>query len=218
MRLLLIIVLLAVTTGSFAQTLVIKAGINLSFMKVENNYSSALHPRNTSYDMKTGFNAGLTSEFPVNKKISITFGILLSTKGYYFTDTDWFGQRIGFINKSTGTFNFIYLDVPLEGKVYLTKGTAKTYAAFGPCLGVGLGGKTEIVQNYGGSISSYSAKIDYEGMNRFDFGLIAEAGIDINYFQFSLSYNYGLVNISTDNNFTLKNRVLGISLGLKFGK
>lgn len=171
----------------------------------------------SEYNKKSGFNAGLTVELTVKDVFSIDLGCLISTKGYTFKTTDLFSQKSGFISESTGSVNFIYLDIPITAKAYFNAGNAKIYGAFGPYIGIGLGGNAESVRNYGGAISSYYTDSVFENLNRLDCGLIAETGIIIHSWQLSLSYGHGLVNISTDNDSILKNRVLGISLGYRFG-
>lgn len=61
---------------------------------------------------------------------------------------------------------------------------------------------------------------DYESdFKRLDFGLTMGAGVEINSIQIGLTYGLGLANISpsTDNGSKINNRVLGLSVGYKFG-
>jgi len=206
MRLILIIVTLAVASGLSAQTFGIKGGLNLSYMEVKYESSPMRSHIVSEYSMKSGFNAGLTVELPVKDKFSIDLGCLISTKGYSLKSKNTFAQRLGFTGESTAFVNYIYLDIPMTARAYISSGTAKFYGAFGPYIGIGLGVKSSIINKTG-----------FENLNRLDCGLIAEAGIVIYSCQLSLSYGHGLVNISTDNDEILKNRVLGISLGYRFG-
>jgi len=56
-------------------------------------------------------------------------------------------------------------------------------------------------------------------LKKMDFGLTVGAGIELNSLQMGLTYSLGLANISpySENGYKISNRVLGISIGYKFG-
>ena len=213
LRLLIMFVMCVIATGSFAQTLGIKAGLNLSNMLVKSEYlphyyevvDSRMHP---------GFNAGVTVEFPIKNAFYIDVGLLLSTMGYKISQRDW-RAPVSLVENRVTT-NLIYLDIPFQAKAYLNGGVAKIYVAFGPYIGIGLGGKEKWYYHYYGNSISSSGN-PFSDLGRLDFGLTAGISVVMNSCQIDFSYGYGLVNISKGNDFILKNRVLGISLSYKFG-
>jgi hypothetical protein len=163
------------------------------------------------FKMKPGFNAGVTVEFPTKDWFSIDMSLILSTKG-----CKTIHKSVTFNDK--GTRNLVYLDIPLTAKTYFNAGGAKIYGAFGPYIGIGLGGKWDEIEtnNFsGGTISSSSNAFD--GLNKLDFGLTAGVGVSIYSFQIGLSYGFGLSDISSDSNVIIRNSVSGISLGYIFG-
>ena len=58
-----------------------------------------------------------------------------------------------------------------------------------------------------------------DDLKRLDFGLTMGGGVEINSIQIGLTYALGLANISsyTDYGTKINNRVLGLSVGYKFG-
>jgi outer membrane protein W len=202
-------------TQGYTQTFGVKAGLNLSNMHSKDN--------NDTYDdnakMNPGFHLGATAEFPLTEMFSFETGLMLSTKGTMESYKDTYS---GNTYESKVKLNLFYLDIPLTAKASYDIGGAKIYGAFGPYLGVGLSGKiksevtgetatTEDVK-WGSSSSN-----DY--LKRFDYGMIIGAGAEIKAIQIGLSYGLGLANISSDfsDGMMIKNRVLEISVGYKFG-
>jgi Outer membrane protein beta-barrel domain len=206
---------------SFAQTFGIIAGYNLSNLTdIEPPYNGNQHRGVEEYKMKSGFNAGVTVEFPTKDWFSIDMGLILSTKGSKTSQQNSSYQPPSGSKTTniTGTRNLVYLDIPLTIKAYSNAGYAKIYGAFGPYIGIGLGGKWNTIETNnlnGGAYSSSSNSFD--NLNKLDFGLTAGAGVSIYSFQIGLSYGYGLSNISSYSPVIIRNRVLGISVGYIFG-
>ena len=199
---------------SLAQTFGIKAGLNLSDMLIKDddkNYTD-------NSTMKPGFNAGATLEFPIKGMFSFDMGLLLSTKGYKLDEKD--GNY-----ESTSTTKLLYIDIPLTAKAYFNVRGAKIYGAIGPYLGIGLSGESNYEVTINGDSTNdtetvnWGSDADNDDLKRLDFGLAAGAGVEINSIDIGVSYGLGLANISsyTDGGRKVSNRVLGISLGYKFG-
>lgn len=203
-RLSIAVLLLTTVTESFAQTFGIKAGLNLSNMLVKNNdYTDS-----DDFKMNPGFHIGPTAEFEINKMLSFETGLLLSTKGF----KESYGGE-------TYKLNLLYLDIPLAAKATFGIGSTKIYGIFGPYIGVGLSGKSKY-EFEGESIEEdikFGSDEDEDDLKRLDFGLTIGAGVEFNALQIGLNYGLGLANISTYAD-KASNRVLGISLGYKFGK
>ena len=94
---------------------------------------------------------------------------------------------------------------------------------FGSYIGIGLSGtiKGEVIVD--GLTTSQEIDIEWgsdidSDFKRMDFGLIIGAGVELNSIQIGLNYSLGLANISPQTNVKVNNRVLGISVGYKFGE
>jgi hypothetical protein len=214
MKLLIVIVMFGIATDSLAQSFGIKAGLNLSNMLIKDD--DEIYTDNSR--MKPGFNAGATLEFPIKGMFSFDMGLLLSTKGYKLD------EKLGNY-ETASTIKLLYIDIPLTGKAYFNIGGAKIYGAFGPYLGIGLSGEGKYEVTINGNTTNETVTVDWgtdpvkDDMKRLDFGLTAGAGVEFNSIEIGMSYGLGFANISsyTDGGRKVSNRVLGISLGYKFG-
>lgn len=219
MRLLFVAIGATIATASFAQTFGIKAGLNLANVLAEDDEDSY----SDDFEMNPGFHAGATAEFPIAGILSFETGLLLSTKGFRLSEEeDLFGETF----KTVYKMNLLYLDIPLTAKASFDLGGAKIYGAFGPYIGAGLSGKTKSEVTYMGETEKEEEDIEWgndaenDDLKRLDFGLSMGAGIEIKAVQIGFSYGLGLANISaeTEDGLKINNRVLGISLGYKFGR
>ena len=214
MNLLIVFVMFGITAESLAQTIGIQAGLNLSDMLMKDD--EGVYGDN--FKIKPGFNAGATLEFPIKEMFSFNMGLLLSTKGYKVDDK--YGTT-----EFKGTFKLLYIDIPLTAKAYFNVLGARIYGAIGPYFGVGLSGKYKFDVTINGDTTTDTENINWgsdaadDDLKRLDFGLTAALGVEINSIDIGVSYGLGLANISsfTDGGTKVKNRVLGISLGYKFG-
>ena len=206
---LIVIAIVMATDKLFSQEFGIKAGLNLSNMHI-------VYDRMLSNDsnMKTGFHIGATAEFPLTEIFSLETGLLLSTKGFIEEVKD-FNYKV--------IFNPLYLDIPLTVKASSYIGGTKVYGMFGSYIGIGLSGtiKGEVIVD--GVTTSQEIDIEWgsdidSDFKRMDFGLIIGAGVELNSIQIGLNYSLGLANISPQTNLKINNRVLGISVGYRFGK
>jgi hypothetical protein len=217
-KLFVVVIAFTMTTELFAQNFGFKAGLNLSNMLAkddEDTYSD-------DFKMNPGFHLGATAEFPLAEMISFETGLLLSTKGFKISEEEtFFGETI----KTEMKMNLLYLDVPLTAKATFDLGGAKIYGVFGPYAGLGLTGKIKVEATFDGETLTEEEDIlwgsdeDESDLKRLDFGLIMGAGVEINSIQIGLTYGLGLANISpvTDGGSIINNRVLGLSVGYKFG-
>lgn len=209
MKLIIVAIVFGMTTKSYAQIFGVKAGLNLSKMMIKGG--NEIYSDNNG--MKSGFHIGGTVEFPISEVFSLESGLQLSTKGF----------------KSNGSilsveynekWNLYYLDIPLTGKAFFdVTDDIKMFGIFGPYLGIGLSGKTEV------TVLSKTENRDVKwgsgedkDFKRLDSGLIFGAGVEFNSIQVELAYNLGLANIVAyrTGNSEAKNRVLEISIAYKF--
>lgn len=212
-----LIVLLIITTASYAQIFGVKAGLNLSTMLLKDNDGNY----SDDFKMNPGFHVGVTGEFPLTEMFSFETGLFLSTKGLKTTQVD---VALGVTTETKAKMNLLYLDIPLTAKASFDIGSTKIYGVLGPYLGMGLSGKnkyeiTEVGETRTGenNISWGSGENDYK---RLDFGLTAGTGVEIKSIQIGMFYSLGLANIShhSENGSEFSNRVLGISVGYKFAR
>ncbi len=217
-KLFVVVIAFTMTTELFAQNFGVKAGLNLSNMLVKDDNDTY----SDDFKMNPGFHVGATAEFPFSDMLSFETGLLLSTKGYKVSEEETFmGETI----KMEGKLNLLYLDIPLTAKAFFDIGSAKIYGVFGPYLGMGLSGKSKYEATYGGETEKgeydieWGSDEDESDFKRLDFGLTMGAGVEIKSVQIGLSYGLGLANISpyTDGGVKISNRVLGLSVGYKFG-
>ena len=206
------------TDELIAQNFGIKAGLNLSNMLIKDDDDTY----SDDFKMKPGFHIGATAEFQLTEMFSFETGLLLSTKGFKMSEEETY---MGETYKYESKLNLLYLDIPLTAKASFDLGGAKIYGAFGPYLGIGLSGKSKHEETYDGETESEEEDIEWgsdedeSNLKRLDFGLTMGAGVEINSIQIGLSYALGLANISpyTDGGSKINNRVLGLSVGYKFG-
>lgn len=219
LKLLIVVIGFTMTTESYAQTFGVKAGLNLSNMLVEDDDDTY----SDDFKVNPGFHVGATAEFPITELFSFETGLLLSTKGFKVSEEETFmGETVKYESK----LNLIYLDIPLTAKASFDLGGARIYGVFGPYIGMGLSGKSKFEITAMGETETDEEDIkwgsdeDEDEFKRLDLGLTMGAGVEISSIQIGLSYGLGLANISTytDGGSKISNRVLGISVGYKFGR
>jgi len=198
-----IILLLFFTTQSFAQVRFgLKAGLNLANMTDKDDDDTY----SNDYKMKPGFHLGVTAEISISDKFAFEPGLLFTTKGFKVTESGYSGKA-----------NLNYLEVPMNAVFKHDLGTAKLLIFAGPYVGFALSGKAT------GDGDDYTFKIgtnsDEDDLKPLDLGLNFGAGVEIKSITISLQYGFSLANIAaySDNGTKLTNKVLGISLGYKFG-
>ena len=217
---LIVIAIMMATDKLFSQEFGIKAGFNSSNMHVVDDGSIV----SEDFNMRTGFHIGATVEFPLTEMFSLETGLLISTKGVIskelLTEED-----MGFNFEYKVNLSPLYLDIPVTAKAsFDIGGGAKIYGVFGPYAAIGLSGKIKQEESINGATTSeeidieWGSDIESSNFKRMDFGLIMGAGVELNSIQIGLNYSLGLANISPQTNVKIRNRVLGISVGYRFGK
>jgi len=207
MRLLVVIIVLTTTLESFAQIKFgVKGGLNYANMLDKNNNRTY----SDDYQAKIGFNLGVTAEYSISEKFAIEPGLLFSTKGYKLENSG-----------ITGSVNLNYLEVPINAIYKIEFSNAKILIIAGPYLGYAVSGKMKASEPVlGVNEDSKEQKVVIgTDIKPLDFGLNIGAGVEIKDITVSLQYGYGLANLTlhSENDAKLKNRVLGISIGYKFG-
>ncbi len=170
-----------------------RAGLNVSKLKFENE----------STDSRVGFHLGAVADIKLMDMLYFQPGAMLSLKG---------GKESN--GNTTVKMNATYLELPLmlSGKLELNSDLA-VRANFGPYIGLGLGGQ------YKAEANDNEQKQDLfsdDFLKRFDLGLGIGAGVEYTQFYLGLGYNFGLTNISQDDDGKAKNGTFYISVGYNF--
>lgn len=218
LKLLIVVMALSLAGETYAQSIAVKAGLNLSNMLMKDDDDTY----SDDYKMLPGFHLGATAELPITDLFSFEGGLFLSTKGFKISEEETYeGETM----KVEGTQTLYYLDIPLTGKATFDLGSAKIYGVFGPYIGMGLSGKSKLEAEFMGETVDEEADIEWgsdeeeSDLKRLDYGLTMGAGVEFNSIQVGLTYGLGLANISpyTEGGAKISNKVIGISVGYRIG-
>jgi len=181
----------------------VKGGVNFS-----NMYTDDVDDEN----VLTGFNVGLFAKVPVTSFVSVQPEVNFTTKGSELTYNNAFTQ-------GKAKFRMNYIEVPLLLVVNVTK-NLNIHA--GPYLAYLIDGK--VTNDSDVNSFDFENTINTDDFNRFDAGLAAGLGLDLDALSFGARYNYGLTTIGKERNFNGtnytfpdgKNSVLSFYVGLSF--
>jgi len=149
------------------------------------NFASVTGDDTEDIDLVTSFNFGVLSEIPVSDKFSFQPELMYSGQGYSFNEN---------------TIALSYLNLPLMGKYYITKGLS---VEAGPQIG------------YLFSAENEDTDVK-DSFNSFDFGVNFGLGYKLdNGLNFGARYNLGLTDINDLDNSSSKNKngVFQLSVG-----
>jgi len=157
----------------------VKGGLNFATIGGDNT---------KDIELVTSFNFGVLSEIPISDKFSFQPELMYSGQGYGFKDN---------------TIALSYLNIPLMGKYYVTKGLS---VEAGPQIGFLLDAKNEKIK-----VKDSFNTVDF-GVN-FGLGYKLENGLN-----FGARYNLGLTDINNVANSSSKNqnRTIQLSIGYFF--
>ena len=205
----------------------IRGGYNLANISVKKDGSV-----NDAKALST-FHAGVVADIPLVPILSLQTGLLLNGKGS--KSNTYLDASNHSDNYVKSTFNPLYLELPANLVVkFPLSGDVRLYAGAGPYAAMGIGGKSKTESSLLGVKSSTNENIKfndddpftdeqegarYDRLKRFDFGINALAGMEINRFMLGVNYGLGLTKInsnqtdnSTDNN---KYRTFSVGLGVR---
>jgi len=219
---LLALLLTTISATTYPQKIGIKTGINLSKVIFEENEGSSggNGPGFTLY--KPGPEFGITAEFQVDRNFIFETGINFSSLGYIYNYEEGSGPP-ALIDEN---YNLWYLNIPVTAKPVFSLGKARIYGAFGPYFSYGAFGNitTQISSENPTETAVTTVKWgSQEGVDDFfrsDYGLRFGAGIMFRSVEMGFSYSLGLADITpdVDPSSIVHNRVMGVTLGVKFGK
>jgi hypothetical protein len=171
----------AQSTISRQPTFGIKGGMNFSTLFSDDNANED--------NMLTGFNAGLFAKFPISDQVAIQPEVYYTTKGAKMTYD-------GLIDGES-KFKLNYIEVPVLAVINLTD-HFNVHA--GPYAAYMVSGKISNDTNVGSS----DTDLDTNDFKRFEAGIAAGVGVDLEVLSFGVRYNYGLTKVG-------KERTIGAS-------
>lgn len=192
-KVILVAILSMASVTMFSQTFGVKGGLNLS------NWVGS-DADNTK--MQVGFHIGGLMELPLSGNVYLQPELLLTQKGC----------------KSEGTsYRPLYIEVPVNLMLKADVGTGKLTIGAGPYVAMGIAGKAS---EDGISIDLFKKidVLDAAMLKRFDAGLGVNVGYEFsNGFLANLGTSFGLINVPDDGDASIKNSVVSLSVGYKFG-
>ncbi len=208
--------LFLLTSTLQAQKLGIRAGMNLTNMKISSN-DSILAPKPTS---KMGAHFEMMADFAFNNNLSLESGLGISTKGYRMEVTKT-KPNSGYQYTVKGKRSMTYLEIPVRLKMQSQNSRFKYFAAVGPQINVGLTGKWHTEKELTEKTTILGHQVDWNDSDdiysykRLDLGLFAGIGVEINTLIVEFSYSGSLANTSATSQLgnIAKNKVFSLSAG-----
>lgn len=156
----------------------IKGGMNFSTLFSDNDANEE--------NMLTGFNAGLFAKFPISERVAIQPEVYYTTKGSKLTYD-------GLVDGES-KFKLNYIEVPVLAVINITD-HFNVHA--GPYAAYMVSGKVSNDSNIGSS----SFDLDTNDFKRFEAGIAAGVGVDLEVLSFGVRYNYGLTKVGKERTF-----------------
>ena len=131
---------------------------------------------------------------------------------------DW--QEVTFVHKNASRYGFVQLPV-LARYTWTVKPNIRIHVALGPYIAIGVNGKkslhAKIIDLKKSSESIYVNKSNpFDYGNRFDWGVAAETGVEINRFSAKFSYDMGLSDDYGRNNIGIEYHTASFTIGYSF--
>lgn len=208
----------------YANSQVLRAGVNLANISITNDGSV------DENKMLTSFQIGIIGDVKIASVLYFQPGIVFTGKGSktqsgQSTDATYY----------RATSNPYYIEIPANLVFKSPTGTVKFFAGAGPYLGIGIAGKNKTDGKLlGNSFHSeqniewsnddpttlnYEEGAGYGIMKRFDYGLNGTLGIEMEKSVFSFNYGYGLAKLQSGSESSAddknKHRVLSLTIGIK---
>jgi len=214
--------------NSNAQLFYVQGGLNLA------NITKTNDGQTEKNNMLATFNAGFMGRFGLSKTVDLESGLLLTGRGS--KAETYFNGGNDYVKS---TFNPLYVELPLN--LVITAPLDKKNGIFfnaGPYIAIGIGGKAKTDSKFGPLTASSNSSIKfsnddpftsrqddaaYNKLKRFDFGINAGGGFQLEHLILKVNYGIGLAKInSTESNNTVndknKYRTLSISVGIPLNK
>jgi hypothetical protein len=168
-------------------------GINLTTIKINTNGIIS------KPETPIGIHFGAYYDIALKRHFSIQSGFLFSSKG-----ADYKIDTVSYSLAPT------YIEIPVNLAYHFGSKTTKISLFAGPYSGCAIGGYKIVSGNEFKYLNFGSDQND--DLKRFDFGFNFGVGVSIKGYVISAQYGIGLTNISSANNFKMRNKVIGISI------
>lgn len=207
MKLLTLLLLLAFTFNSYAQSIGPKAGINIASWAGDDIFDD--------YGSTIGLQFGAVAVIPVSDKFAIQPELVNLQKGSSL-ELDFLGDKI----ETTSTLN--YFEIPILARITVTEGPTQVFINAGPSIGFGLSGTVK--SEAGGEETEEDIDFDEDGLSSFDFGIAVGGGVQFEagpgHFFVDVRYLLGLAGLDDtepeEDQIDVFNRGLGASVGFLF--
>jgi len=218
MKRILLVVLISTSSIHLNAQLSIAPEIGVNFAKT--TYDAVGFTSDFDLKRRIGFRAGALVHLPVYKGFYVEPGLFFSMKGFR---EDFVETVSGVPVAYKASFNINYLEIPLNLGFRCRLGKAGAlFASAGPYLSYALGGnRTAKITVMGNMVEELNDDMP------FGDGVYDVEPVDIG-FNFSIGYKspiglyirgqygLGLGNLSNDSYFSVKNRVMSVSMGYAF--
>lgn len=174
-----------------------------------------------STSTKTSFYVGALANIGISPIFSVQPGLTYVNKGGKIDFSEMIDEAgfdpDDFDGTQKATFNFSYLELPVNLVANFNAGEGKVFVGAGPYLGYALSGNAKV-----GSISEDAEFGSGEDqVKRMEFGVNFLGGYQLNNgLNLHVGYGLGLSNLSNDNSSgiksTTKNKVFSVGLGFNF--
>lgn len=203
--------LLTLSVHLFGQvSVVVKAGINLS------SYSGLGSVEEDLQEYRPGYLFAVGLEIPLVQRLYVEPSLMLVQKGAQFAETTAEGE-----SEMRVTPTYLELPVLLGYRFALLPGVGFSVLA-GPYASYGFGGSWKYQvdgENYHGDAFGNTLGIEKEeafSKCRWDCGVAAGAGIEVDGFMLRATYALGLTKVRRMSGGEVKNRGLAFAFGYKF--
>ncbi len=155
-----------------------------------------------------GSDAKTTSAF--SYKVGVEYDVEVAENFYIVPEFDFVAK--GFNSASIeGRINLSYIQIPVSAAYkFNVTDNVRIGAQVGPYFSFGIYG-SDIELYDGTEFNMFDADLGYK---RFDAGVIA--GIDIEFYKFSVGFEYSRGFVKLDPNYSQFNQTLGVTLGYEF--
>ena len=159
----------------------VKGGVNFSNLSKDNDEDNK---------MLTGVNLGLFAKLPISNSIAIQPEIYFTTKGSKLTYNNVFVD-------GTANFDLNYIEVPILLVLNLNK---NFNVHVGPYASYLISSKVKNVSDV--SFYDFESNINSDDLNKFDTGIVAGIGIDMQSLSIGLRYNFGLIKVGKERDYS----------------
>jgi len=186
-----------------------QGGLNIT-TQIARNYNAD----NAKNKFLYGFNVGPAIGYQFGRHFSLHSGVILENKGTR-GNVQAYGITADVVNR------LLYLDVPLLARGNFKAGNMIIFIEAGPYAGLGLTGRAKIeTADTSKTWNINWGKEPEDDFRRFDYGVIAGAGLEWKRFSLEGCFAYGIANIYAlgQIGYDIEQRVFSLKIGYYFKK